>query len=66
MKAKVIFVQKKDTKEGKQYFKNAILVSTRFGDDLAVASSNKDYTDKIGTDDNVDVFWYKDHYCINE
>lgn len=66
MKAKVLYVHKKDTKEGKQYFKNAILVTTRFGEDLAVASSNNNYTDKIGADEYVDVFWYKDHYCINE
>ena len=66
MKAKVIFTHKKDTKEGGTYYKNALLVITRFGEDLAVASSNKNYSDKIGTDNTIDVFWYKDHYCINE
>lgn len=66
MKAKVVFNVKKDTREGGTYYKNALLVNTRFGTDLAVASSNKNFSDIIGTDTEIDVFWYKDHYCITE
>lgn len=62
--AKVIYTIKKSTREGKDYYQNALLINGRFGAELSVCSSDKDYSNIVGTEATVEVFWYKDHYCI--
>lgn len=66
MLAKVLHTNRKTTKEGREYFQNALLVKGRFGDELVVATSNKDYTALVGTDTPISCFWYRDRYCIEE
>ena len=64
MNAKIIYVLEKETKDGSKYYKNCLLIDGKFGFDLAVATSNTNYSDYVGTDKTVRVFWSKDHYCI--